>query len=55
VQEERRGVHELHGQVELLDEAAPHLRRLVQAEHAIIDEDAREPIANRAVNQHGRH
>ena len=47
-------VHEFERQPQAL-EARAHLRGLVQAQQAVVDEDAGQSIADRAVQQHGRH
>ena len=43
----------MHAQV--LRERVHHLLRLVQAQQAMVDEHAGEPVADRAVDERGRH
>ena len=55
VEEAPRGVDEHHLQVQPLREAAPDLGRLVLAQQPVVDEHAGETVADRTVDEQGRH
>ena len=46
------GVDEVERQLQLLEALARTCVRLVQAQQAVVDEDARQPVADRAVDEH---
>ena len=50
-QEEIRGVDEVERQLQTL-EARPHLRGFVLPQETVVDEDARQPIADRTMDEH---
>ena len=53
LEEQLRGVDEVQRQFQALEPAAD-LRRFVQPHHAVVDEDARQAIPDRAMDQHRR-
>ena len=53
LEEQRRRVHEHERQLQPLEPLAD-LRRLVEPQHAVVDEDAGQPVADRAMNEQRR-
>ena len=54
VEEQIGGVDEVERQLQLLAEPLLNLVRLVVAQQPVVDEDAGEPVADRAMDQHRR-